>query len=344
MVYTFGLAKNANSRYHDSANRLSRCELIAMLHSLSVDCDVSVEALGGSDFLTFECRPLTETELRYLSGHSSVVFLAENVSGLLRPLPVSQEENPYGDLPEILKYKGKTSSSFTRMMINMARSLLPFSAASSLTLLDPICGKGTACFCAVEAGMDAIGLDIDRKAVREASEYFSRYLKMHFIKHSVRSYSETLGKSSLPVTEFVFSDTREEYRQGAKRSLRFSSGDTAAVYGLCRRKPVHLLIADFPYGVQHAPQYGQKPESFRSLLSRALPEWKKAMIPGGAAAVSFNTLTFPRKEVLDIVNSSGMIPCTAETFSHLCHEVEQAVVRDVVWMINPPDKGGKTNT
>ena len=74
MVYTFGLAKYANSRYRDSANRLSRCELIAMLHSLSVDCDVSVETLGGSDFLTFECRQLSDQELLWLSGHSSVVF------------------------------------------------------------------------------------------------------------------------------------------------------------------------------------------------------------------------------------------------------------------------------
>ena len=113
------------------------------------------------------------------------------------------------------------------------------------------------------------------------------------------------------------------------------------VYALCRRHPVHLLIADFPYGVQHAPRYGTKPESFRALLGRALPEWKKALAPGGVAAVSFNTLTFPRREVLEIVNASGLIPCDSEEYNHLRHEVEQAVVRDVVFMMNPPDKGGK---
>lgn len=340
MVYTFGLAKYANSRYRDSANRLSRCELIAMLHSLSVDCDVSVETLGGSDFLTFECRQLSDQELLWLSGHSSVVFLSENVGGMLRPLSGSAP-NPFEDLPEILKYKGKTSAAFTRMMINMARSLLPLSAPLPLTLLDPVCGKGTACFCALEAGMNAMGLDIDHKAVKEAADYFSRYLKLQYLKHSVRNYSETLGKASLPVTEFVFSDSRDNYQLGVTRSLRLASGDTAMVYALCRRHPVHLLIADFPYGVQHAPRYGTKPESFRALLGRALPEWKKALAPGGVAAVSFNTLTFPRREVLEIVNASGLIPCDSEEYNHLRHEVEQAVVRDVVFMMNPPDKGGK---
>ena len=68
------------------------------------------------------------------------------------------------------------------------------------------------------------------------------------------------------------------------------------------------------------------------------------MVPGGVAALSFNTFTFPRKDVLDIVISSGMIPCEDEWFSNLRHEVEQAVVRDVVFMINPPDKGGKLNS
>ena len=111
-----------------------------------------------------------------------------------------------------MKYKGKTSVTFTRMMINIARSLLPLSAPLPLTLLDPVCGKGTACFCALEAGMNAMGLDIDHKAVKEAADYFSRYLKLQYLKHSVRNYSETLGKASLPVTEFVFSDSRDNCR------------------------------------------------------------------------------------------------------------------------------------
>ncbi len=335
MVYTLGLAKHTNIRYRDSANRLSRCELISMLHALSLDCEVSLESLGGADFLTFESRPLRENELSFLFRHSAVRFMAEKNENLLRPLSFPEGSYLEEDLPEILKYKGKTSASFTRMMINIALSLSPFARSDTpLTLLDPLCGKGTACFCALQSGMNAIGMDLDQKAVREAEDYFSKYLKIHMLKHSVRSWSETAGKSSLPVKEFTFSDSKEHYQQRDTRFLRLSTGDTMLVPALCRHQPVHLLIADLPYGVQHAPQFGRKPESFSALLSRAIPAWKKALTPGGVAAVSFNTLTLPTQQVIDLVRDAGWTPFTGGIFSSLRHEVEQAVVRDVVFMQN----------
>ncbi len=335
MVYTLGLAKFVNSRYRDSANRLSRCELLSMLRALSLDCDVFSESLGGADFLTFECRPLSRTELAWLSSHSSVFFIGEKENGLIRPLEISGMNYLDEDLPEILKYKGKTSASFTRMMINIALSLSPYAFSDMpLTLLDPVCGKGTACFCALQAGMNAIGLDLDRKALHEAAEFFSRYLKMHMLKHSTRSWSETAGRFSLPVREFSFADTREHYQQNNTRFLRLAEGDTALVPALCRHLPVHLLIADLPYGVQHAPQFGKKPESFSSMLSRALPAWKQALLPEGIAAVSFNTLTLPVRQVVDIARASGFTPVEGSIFADLRHEVEQAVVRDIVFMIN----------
>lgn len=335
MVYTLGLAKHTNIRYRDSANRLSRCELVSMLRALSLDCEVSLESFGGADFLTFESRPLSEDELSFLFRHSAVRFMAEKHENLLRPLSFPEGNYLEEDLPEILKYKGKTSASFTRMMINIALSLSSFARSDApLTLLDPLCGKGTACFCALQAGMNAVGMDLDQKAVREAEDYFGKYLKVHMLKHSVRSWSETAGKSSLPVKEFTFADSKEHYQQQDTRFLRLSAGDTVLAPILCRRRPVHLLIADLPYGVQHAPQFGRRLESFGALLSRALPAWKKALIPGGVAAVSFNTLTLPTQQVINLAVTSGWTPFTGGIFSSLRHEVEQAVVRDVVFMQN----------
>ena len=335
MFYTLGLAKCANIRYRDSIIRLNRCELISMLHSLSLDCEVNTESMGGAEFLTFECRPLSERELSLLSTHSSVVFIGEKIDGLIRPLDYSSMNYLGEDLPEILKYKGKTSVSFTRMMINIALSLSPFVLSDTpLTILDPVCGKGTSCFCALQTGMNAIGMDTNQKILHEAADYFSRYMKFHQYKHSSHSFSETAGNSSLPVKEFSFSDTREHYQQKDCRFFRLASGDTAMAPALCRHLPVHLLIADLPYGIQHAPQYGRKPESFHSLLSRALPAWKKALLPEGVVAVSFNTLTFPTRQVINIARDSGFTPVEGNIYSCLRHEVEQAVVRDVVFMIN----------
>ena len=98
--------------------------------------------------------------------------------------------------------------------------------------------------------------------------------------------------------------------------------------------------ADLPYGVQHAPQAGRRPESFRSLLARALPCWQKALLPGGVAAVSFNTLTFPAQQVIDIAREAGWTLLEDACLTHLRHEVEQAVVRDVVFIMNTPFEGG----
>ena len=342
MVYTFGLAKVANIRYRDAANRLSRCELSAMLHALSLDCEVAVESIGGADFLVFESRALSGGEIERLRSHSSVVFMAEReADGRLRPLDGGTGLYLEEDLPEILKYKGKTSAAFTRLMINMALSLSPFfSSSAPLTLLDPLCGKGTSCFCALQGGMNAVGMDLDQKAVHEACDYFSRYLKVHQLKHTKRAVSETFLNTSLPVTEFVFADTREHYQQDQTRSLRLAVGDTVLVPGLCRRRPAHLLVADLPYGVQHAPRFGRKPESFHSLLARALPQWKKALQPSGVAALSFNTLTFPTQQVIDIARESGWTLCEGAFLGHLRHEVEQAVVRDVIFITNTPFEGG----
>jgi len=336
MVYTFGLVKHTNIRYRDSLNRLSRYELVSMLHSLSVTCPVECEEIGGASFLTFSCRELSRDELSFLSGHSAVVFMAEKTeSGLLRPLDADRIGYLEEDLPEILKYKGKTSPSFLRLMINVAQSLSAFSAEKSpLTVLDPLCGKGTTCFCALQAGMNAIGLDLDKKAVHEAADYFSRYLKVHMLKHSFTASSLTAGKESVPVSDYVFADTKEHFRDKEVRTLRLAECDTALTPVVCRRMPAHLLVTDLPYGIQHAPRDGRKTESFTEMLCRALPQWKKAVCPGGVAAVSFNTLTLPAKQVFEISRSAGWTPVEHDSCLHFRHEVEQAVVRDVVFMIH----------
>ena len=265
-------------------------------------------------------------------GFDREAVKTEKTDLLLKPLQFRPACYLKEDLPEILKYKGKTSASFTRMMINICRSLLPEDqSGKTLTLLDPMCGKGTSCFCALVAGMNAVGLDIDAKDIREASEYFSRYLKINQMKHTVKTRSETAGKTAVPVTEFVFADTKEHYQSGDTRSLMLATGDTCVASGLARKKPAHLLVADLPYGIQHAPQSGRKPEPFTRILERSLPEWRKALVPGGTAALSFNTLTLPADTVVSLLEKSGFAPLRDEWYSGFRHEVEQAVVRDVVF-------------
>ncbi len=340
MVYTFELIKHPNVHYRDAVVSLSRCELLSMLHALKADCPVEVETLGRSPFLVFECRELSVRELAYLAGHSSVSFMAERVKdSLLRPLAV--QAGPYlpEDLPEILKYKGKTAVPFTRMMVNTAAALTPWALApDKMTFLDPVCGRGTGCFCAICAGMDAVGLDQSARDVKEASDYFARYLKHRRLKHRVSSRSETVRKTAVPVTEFTFADTKEHYQDGDTRRLALACADTSLSPALFRRNPAHVIAADLPYGIQHAPWSDRKPETLEGFLMRALPAWKQSLVPGGAIALSYNTLTLPDRVVLDAVRSAGLVPAEESWMSGLAHEVEQAVVRNVIFALNPEEE------
>ena len=339
MVYSFELLRHANIRYRESLSVLSCCELFAMLFSLGVSCDVRTETMGGSRFITFECRELSPDEISFLSGHSSVVFLTENRSGLLRPLPVTCSAYLPDDLPEVLKYKGKTSATFTRMMINTAAALSSSRIPDRpLFFFDPVCGKGTGCFCAVSAGMNAVGIDVDRKDIREAADYFSRYMKFHRLKHEEKSRSETFRGHSLPLTEFIFADSKKHYQTGDTRTLTLACADTSESPALFRRSCADIIVADLPYGVQHAPQSGTKPEPLPGFLRRVLPVWKSVLRPGGAIALSFNTLTLPSREVLDALAASGFRLPNNEFFYSLRHEVEQAVVRDVVFALNTEEE------
>ena len=339
MVYSFELIKHANIRYRDSLVVLSRCELFAMLFRLGISSEIREESMGGSHFLTIECRELSDSEIAFLSGHSAFVFMAEKKDGLLRPLPVPDSGYLPEDLPEVLKYKGKTSASFTRMMINTAASLSAFRQSKMpLTFFDPVCGKGTGCFCASEAGMNAVGLDLDRKDIREATDYFSRYLKLHKLKHEQHDRSETASKHSIPVTDFVFADSKEHFRSGDCRSLRFACADTMESPALFRKAKAHIIAADLPYGVQHAPQAGSRPDSLQHFLSRVLPVWKSVLAPGGVIALSFNTLTLPSADVREALTRAGFRLPVHDIFSGLKHEVEQAVVRDVIFAFNSEEE------
>ena len=58
------------------------------------------------------------------------------------------------------------------------------------------------------------------------------------------------------------------------------------------------------------------------------------MAPGAALALSFNTLTLPSSAVREALGRAGLRPLETDPYLTLKHEVEQAVVRDVVFACN----------
>lgn len=332
MVYHFQLLPHANIRYQESLDHLGAAELGCMLQALGfASASLRTEKIGGAAFLTLEGIELTPEQLTSLARHSAMLLMCQREGDLLRPLELPRPDYLPRDLAEVLKYKGKTSAVFTTMMINLALSASDyFSKAEPITVLDPICGRGTSCFCALQRGMNAIGVDIDRRDLKECADYFSRYLQYHKLKHKLDQSSRTVKKASMPEALYTFADTREHYQQGDVRTLRILQGDTGLTGEVLRKTPAEVIVADLPYGVQHAPQDGRKPESFTGLLKRVLPSWRNALKPGGGMAISFNTHTLLRHTLVELIQGAGFTVLEDGPYASFEHFVEQAVTRDVV--------------
>jgi tRNA G10 N-methylase Trm11 len=97
-----------------------------------------------------------------------------------------------------------------------------------------------------------------------------------------------------------------------------------------KTQSVHLIIADLPYGVQHAPRQGQRIESFQPMLEKALPGWYDILMPGGAIALSFNTYTLKKADLAVHMKKAGFSICDSPPYDDFDHWVEQAVQRDLI--------------
>ncbi len=331
MRYLFQLLPHANVHYRAGQSVLGMSELGSMLQAMGINDPVGTCSLGGAEFLFVDTEALSQRQLNVLSRHSALLMMCTQEGELLRPLGFESLDYLPKDLAEVLKYKGKTSPAFTRMMINMACAAAgKLETEQPVTVLDPMCGKGTTLFCALEMGMNGVGLDVDRKDLQEATNHLERYCTMHRLKHSLKQGAETCGKTSVPWAAYTLADAKEHYAAGDTRRLKFFQCDTALAPSLVKKEKADVLIADLPYGVQHAPQDGRKPESFIMLMRRALPAWRQALQKDSAAAISFNTLTLKRETLTSMMQEAGFVPLEEKPYGALPHFVEQAVTRDVV--------------
>ena len=330
MTYCFQLLPHPNIRYRASLESLGLAELECLLKAMGLSFDARVETIGGCAFLVFDADPLSRDQLTLLGRFSAGWLLCEKEGDLLRPVERPGTDYLPADLAEVLKYKGKTSATFTKMMINCALAASDFFTVPVPTVLDPLCGRATTCFTALQSGMNAVGLDCDRRDLKEAADYFSRYLQFHRLKHQLKQGSRTVKKGSVPEAVYTVSDTKEHFQAGDVRTLTLYLADTGQTGELMRKQPAHVLVADLPYGVQHAPMAGSKTETLPQLLGRALPMWRQALLPGGAMALSFNTLTLSRSKLHALAQAAGFVPLTDENDRRFEHFVEQAVTRDVL--------------
>lgn len=323
MTYALLLWPYTNARYEAAVREPAIVELELLLASVGISGKCEYRELSGAGALVFsaENAALSETEIRRIRTHSLAYWFAIlQKDGSLLPLSGASLPRIGADLPFVQKYKGKTNERFTQQLINLALYSSAFEKEERLWLLDPMCGRGTTLFQALNRGWNAVGLDVDKKAIHDLLDYYEKYLQYHRLKHEKKQMSATVkGHKAVPFRTVTCENT----------VLRVGEADAAIAGAAVGRESQHLIVCDLPYGVQHAPGgAGGAGQSFEALLSRTLPSWREALKTGGAVAVAYNVNTLKTESVRSIMKACGLKPLCGGIYDRLEHWVEQAVTRD----------------
>jgi SAM-dependent methyltransferase len=336
--YALLLAPSANRVYADGAGRLSRAELTvfagAGLLGAAID-DIDEASIGGVGYLTFGTdAPLGDRDVAYLSNLSSAYALFERADEeLLRPVTMAGRARYDRDLITIPKYAGKTNEQFTKLLLNLTilcSESAPGMIDSQLTVLDPLCGRGTTLNQALMYGYDAVGVEIDGKDVEAYAAFLKTWLKRKRLKHSadivpVRRDRKLVARR----LEVTMAASKEDHKAGAVQKLTVLHADTTKLDGILRGGIADVIVADAPYGVAHGSVTEEGGMSRRplDLLERAVPQWVPLLRPGGALGLSWNTHVAKRELAEDILLAAGL---EIVGLPDLVHRVDQSIERDIV--------------
>lgn len=202
-----------------------------------------------------EVRPVTIAGVPYLELGGAVdpaaiarcsarLAVFEREGELLRPVAVPATDAFDDDLVTIQKYPGKTNEQFTRLMMNL--TLAAADRSGPLTVLDPLCGRGTTLLTAWMLGHNAAGVDADQRALQALADYLRTYLRRKRLSHRIstdplRRDGRNLGRK-LDATVTV---------GGTELSMTALPGDARDSAELFGRRTFDAIVTDAPYGVVH---------------------------------------------------------------------------------------------
>jgi SAM-dependent methyltransferase len=332
------LLPSANHVYASASPDLARAELAVFSESVLAGAlsDADLTHRGGVPYLEFTAEPLSAGAIAFLANLSASYALFEADGELLRPVTLHRLDRYDDDLITIQKYPGKTNEQFTKLLLNltlMASAFAPEMAGRTLTVLDPLCGRGTTLNQALMYGYHAAGIDTDQRDFEAYSTFIRTWLQRKRIKHHV-SFDGPVrrdGKSIGRRLQLTMAASKDERRAGLDQRLDIVCADTVRAAEFFRPDTFDLVVTDAPYGVQHgsrtAAKLARKPQD---LLTAAVPVWARLLRPGGAIGIAWNTLVAPRAEAAAILAAAGLSPVEDGPYLKLRHRVDQAIVRDVL--------------
>jgi SAM-dependent methyltransferase len=359
-LYAFLIRPSHNRVYADAAPSMARAELAVLGAALPdaaiADGSVAETVIGGVPYVTFEADGLSDRDAALLANLSSLYALFEVAGDLLRPVPLRRLDRLDDDLLTILKYSGKTNEQFTKLLLNVTLASSAFAGELAspggrrLAVLDPLCGRGTTLNQALMYGFDAYGADIDRRDVEAYAVFIQRWLKDRRLKHQA-DFSPVRRDRRVVARRLTaeFAATKDEYKAGDIQRLEVIEADTTRIGEFFRKASADLVVADLPYGVQHGSHASGRAGGDRAsgtdgtgdggrvlrrspleLLTVAAPAWAKALRPGGALGISWNTLVARREDAAEALAAAGLEVLDSSPYRAFRHRVDQAITRDIL--------------
>jgi tRNA G10 N-methylase Trm11 len=136
-----------------------------------------------------------------------------------------------------------------------------------------------------------------------------------------------------------FAATKDEYKAGDVQRLEVVQADTARVGEFFRAGSADLVVTDLPYGVQHGSRAGagELARSPIDLLAAAAPAWARALRPGGALGLSWNTHVARREDAAAALAAAGLEVLDHGPYRQFRHRVDQAITRDILIARKPEE-------
>ena len=199
-------------------------------------------------------------------------------------------------------------------------------------------------------GFDAYGADIDRRDVEAYAVFIQRWLKDKRLKHQA-DFSPVRRDRQVVARRLTaeFAATKDEYKAGDVQRLEVIEADTTRIGEFFRKASADLVVADLPYGVQHGSHASGRAGGDRArgtdgtgdggrvlsrspleLLTVAAPAWAKALRPGGALGISWNTLVARREDAAEALAAAGLEVLDSAPYRAFRHRVDQAITRDLL--------------
>jgi tRNA G10 N-methylase Trm11 len=288
------------------------------------------------EYLVASCRAegLDGPALAAVSNLSGLHALFACQGDLLRPLPVTPLRRQDDDVVTIQRYAGKTNEALTHLLVNLALAVGPGTFARTLDgerlrLLDPLCGRGTTLNRAVVYGLDAVGVEHDKRDVEAYEAFFVGWCKDKRLRHTAARARLRKGRpTTARRTTITYGATKDP---AEARAVDVIHDDSARVADHLPARSVDALVADLPYGVQHGGAgAGALQRSPEALLEEALPAWRRVLRPGAGVALSWNLRTLPRARLVAQLEAHGLDLQRPPDDEAFVHRVDRSITRDVV--------------